>query len=158
VLWIDDGAITDLAELTGPVYASGKYTLDIAGTISDAIDEIERREFDVVIVDIRLPPGEREEWIRLYQKEGQSRATSKLGFEFLKACFDPQSPVRLNPHPAWLRPDRIGVFTVEEKVVLEARVKALGVNVYHVKEVDPPRRKLVELIEEVRRQARSQLI
>ena len=148
-LWIDDGAITDLVELTGPVYASGRYTLDIAANISEAIAEIQRREFDAVIVDIRLPPGNLPEWIELYRRGGQSRAAAHLGLDFLDSCLRAKPAVPLNPRPAWLSPDRFAVFSVEEREVVEAQVKSLGVKVYHVKEVDPPRRTLIDLIEKV---------
>jgi CheY-like chemotaxis protein len=149
-LWVDDGAVADLVELTGPVVASGRYTLNIAESISAAIGEMQQREFDVVVVDIRLPPGDLDEWIRLYQKGGQSRVTAKLGLEFLKACLDPNAQVTLNPLPTWARrPERFGVFTVEEKEVMERQVNALGVKIYHRKEVDPGRRKLLEIINQV---------
>jgi CheY-like chemotaxis protein len=149
-LWIDDGAMADLVELTGPVIASGRYTLSIALSISDAIAEMQRREFHVVIVDIRLPPGELKDWNRLYQKGGENRATAKLGLDFLKACLGKHPHVKLSPDLEWAnREELFGVFTAEREV-MEAQVRALGINVYHVKEVDPPRRKLLELIDEVR--------
>jgi CheY-like chemotaxis protein len=149
VLWIDDGAVADLVELTGPVYSSGRYALEIALTISEAVAEIQRREFDVVIVDIRLPPGELREWVQLYQDRGQSRSSAQLGLDFLTSCFGANPKIELNPRPKWLRSEKFGVFTVEEEEVAGAQVRALGIRVYRQKNVDPPRRTLVQLIEDI---------
>lgn len=149
-LWIDDGARTDLVELTGPVYASGRYTLDIASSISEGIAEMQRRRYHVVIVDIRLPPGDLPDWNRLYQKGGHSRATAKLGLDLLKACMKVHPHLTLDPELDWPKPQCFGVFTVEEEMVMKPQVTALGIKTYHVKQVDPPRRTLIEIIEDVR--------
>jgi DNA-binding NtrC family response regulator len=57
VLWVEDGARYDLVNMAAPVYMDGKYDLIIAEDASSGIDYLLKDTFDVIIVDIRIPPG-----------------------------------------------------------------------------------------------------
>jgi CheY-like chemotaxis protein len=152
VLWIDDGAITELAELTGPVYAAGEYDLVVVTNVSDAIDQILSREFDVIIVDIRLPPGENKEWRHLYSGEGQSRTQARLGLELLAACLGRSQKIRIDPLPSWIKPHLFAVFTVEEKTAVQSELSAVDVKIHLQKTASSKRDVLVGLINTVRSQ------
>lgn len=152
VLWIDDGAIADLTELTGPVYASGRYSMKVVTNISDAILELHRTTFNVVIVDIRLPPGENAKWKALYMERGQNPASARLGLEFLISCLGtPQVPLEPSPMPETLQANRFAVLTVEEELVLKEDLERLKVKIHQQKDADMPRRTLIDLIERVRK-------
>ena len=152
VLWVEDGATFEAQHLTGPVYNSRKYDLVIALTISDAEREILNDEFDVVIVDIRMDPGNMQKWIDLYQSFNRNKLHARLGLALLYALFKPEAvDNKIEKRPDWIEPGRFGVLTVEDSKELEGNFKELGL------ETIPFRRKsarlessaLLDLIDEV---------
>ena len=115
VLWIEDNADNDLHHLTSPVVIDGRYDLEIARNASEAIYHLNERPFDIVIVDIRIPPGRDQEWRSRQDKlrEQKSTNSNRLGLELLRTIFGengPKSRLRIAQNRV---PERYGVFTVE---------------------------------------------
>ena len=127
VLWIEDNADNDLYHLASPVYIDGRFHLDIATNASEAHFYLNTRGYDVIIVDIRIPPGKDEEWLTRFerlQKRNQTNS-NRLGLELLRCIFDeneqqPTLQVQKN-----LSPKRYGVFTVERREELNPDLKKL---------------------------------
>jgi CheY-like chemotaxis protein len=151
VLWIEDDARVGLAQLAGPVYVNGGYDLVVAGDISTAIVRLSGERFDVVIVDIRLPPGDDVAWTRLYGRAGRDKIRARLGLRLLCSLLDyPKAQVRLKqPPPSWLKPDVVGVFTVESRQDIGEELDELGIRVYQQKSADLPDTILLQIIERI---------
>jgi DNA-binding NarL/FixJ family response regulator len=148
LLWIEDAAEVQLVELVGPIYRSGLYDLRIETTAAGGQAALQREKFDVVIVDIRLPPGEERSWVEL--SEDPKRGPARLGLELLKRLLsgDQEDGSR---RPAWLSPDHIAVFTVESDWELADDMKRLGIKVFQQKTVQVSRRVLLDLAQKVLR-------
>jgi CheY-like chemotaxis protein len=135
VLWVEDGALVEFAEHAAPVITSGQYDLQIALDASDGLEQLcGNQGFDVVIVDIRLPPGHKPEWVDLFRKGGKNKAQARLGLELLNTCLGGnQSNISINVLPTWITPERFGVYTVETRNTLQPELDRLGVRVFKEK-------------------------
>lgn len=158
VLWIEDGAYEDLPDLIGPVVVDGGYDLDIALDATDGIKKILRTEYDCVIVDIRLPPGEDRRWIDIYNHPNRNKDAARLGLLVLRSLLKPEkSRVKLDGIKEWVKAARFGVLTVENKGEVEHDLNELGIGikVYRQKNRSPSVNTLLELIKEVIKQPRE---
>jgi hypothetical protein len=151
VLWIEDDARFGLAQLAGPVYVHGGYDLVVAGDVSTALARLSGERFDGIIVDIRLPPGEDPAWSRLYVKAGSDKIHARLGLHLLRSLLGhPRAQIRLKqPPPDWLKPDLIGVFTVEGWREVGEELEQLGIRVYQQKRADLADTVLLHIIERI---------
>ena len=149
VLWIEDGAQTELFNMLAPIYVAGMYDLTIAADASEAVDKLEAAEFAAVVVDIRLPPGRNSAWIDIYEKHHENRDAAQLGLHLLRALFAPNgSTVRLDKiKREWVPPSRFAVFSVETD--LKNELDRLGIRVYEQKTARTPRTKVLEIIRQV---------
>jgi CheY-like chemotaxis protein len=158
VLWIEDGAYGDLPDLIGPVVVEGSYDLDIALDATEGVRKILRTEYDCVIVDIRLPPGEDRRWIDIYNHPRKNKDAARLGLLVLRSLLKPEkSGLKLEGIKEWVVASRFGVLTVENQGEVENDLKELdiGINVYRQKNRRPSVNTLLELIEAVRGQPRG---
>ncbi len=155
VLWIEDDADSDLYHLASPVYIEGNYHLDIASNASEAFFYLNERRYDIIIVDIRIPPGRNPEWLSRYEQlQSQSNAnSSRLGLELLRRIFGengakPSLKVSQN-----LASARYGVFTVERFEELKADLSELNLTglKYKRKNAMMPHTALLEFIQEISR-------
>ncbi len=150
VLWIEDNALSDLAPLLGPIYVSGQYDLEIAESASDGAYKIQSMEFEAVIIDIRLPPGDDPRWVSNYNRLGRDRARARLGLSLLYSFLRPGDAwVKVEHPPAWVQPNRFGVFSKETKAELVADLNRLRVSVYKHKSADNSTRVLLDVIETI---------
>ena len=135
VLWIEDGARYDLADMAAPVYMDGKYDLIIAEDASSGIDYLLGNVFDVIIVDIRIPPGGDKKWIKLHQNSSADKISGRLGLELLRTILGHQDAKIIlgDRRPTWITPNRIGILTVENERELDVHLKKLQISVYHQK-------------------------
>lgn len=150
VLWVEDGAFSELKDMSGLVYVSGKYDLAIALDATDGLRQLMRKDkvFDTVIVDIRIPPGSDEQFFRLYSDRGESKVGARLGLALLKRVLTEGEREGVPaPHREALR---FGVFTVEGHDELAEDLQRLGVKVYHQKMETNSKSKLRDIIEEIR--------
>lgn len=150
VLWVEDSARLELRNLLGPVNISGEYDLVLAEDATSAMRHLQTMEYDAVILDIRIPPGVDQYWIRLYHEREDDKAVARLGLELAKWMFDghsfPYSP------PTWIKPHQVGVFTVENDPELRALLKSLHIDVFAHKIASIPDDILIDLIERIKGQ------
>ncbi len=151
VLWVEDGAFSDLTALAGALYMTGDYNLVVAANASDGFRYLLEKEFDAVIMDIRLPPGNDPYFERIYNSSQGSRTSARLGIAVLKRALKPSA----ENARAWIRPERFGVFTVENRIEVAGELDALGVKVYYQKTTRMPKDVLVEIVEEIMKASRQ---
>ncbi|HXF41842.1 MAG TPA: hypothetical protein VN687_19145 [Blastocatellia bacterium] len=148
VLWIEDNAHSDYVHTVGPVLVDGRYDLVIAESASEGIQYVTEQEFDAVIVDLRLPPGDDRRWITVYNHGGSNRTNARLGLEVLHALLRPRdAKVRLEFIPKWVEPKRFAVFTVEPKVEVQSIIEMLDVNVYVQKTAEVSTRVILDILQ-----------
>jgi hypothetical protein len=150
ILWIEDGARYDVAELAAPVYMNVNYDLITAENASDGILALLSGEFDVIIVDIRLPPGNDRNWIDLYNKSGANKVSARLGLHLLYTILGHHdAKIVLGVRPEWIKPDKIGVLTVEGQSEVAVHLKNLKITVYEQKQAAMSETALLELIDKI---------
>lgn len=147
VLWIEDGARYELASLCGPVFYKGTCDLTLAEDVSMAVDHLMADSWDALIVDIRLPPGVNEQWRRLYRDAGSDKVHAQLGLKLLRWLVGGDQSVLPEGPPEWIRPGRIGVFTVESRREIGGYLDELGIQVFQQKVASLADTILEELIE-----------
>lgn len=131
LLWIEDGALADLSSFLGPLYVSGRFHIVIAFNASDAVNFIVNENFDAVIIDIRIPPGEKKEWLDIYSELGEDKVQARLGVHLLYSLLLPEnSKVKIAYIPEWVAPSIIGVFSIESITQLKHDLDALGIKTY----------------------------
>ena len=148
VLWIEDNALFDLQNVLGPIFMDGRYDLAIAETASDGIQRLMQEEFGAVIVDIRLPPGDDPDWVRLYKRPYGLAA--RLGLALLYSLFcQEEAEIKHQRIPPWVSPDRFGVFTVESKAEVQPHLDKLKVSVYEQKTAQTSTRVILNILERI---------
>jgi hypothetical protein len=151
VLWVEDGAFAEMSQMSAPIYVSGKYDLVIAENATEGLRELMQKdkEFDTIIVDIRLPPGDDEDFLKLYYNRNENKVAARLGLSLLKRVLkDEDSQIPLRHKEA----KRFGIFTVEGPAELVDDLKALdleNVKVYQKKETHS-KDTLLEIIEDIK--------
>jgi CheY-like chemotaxis protein len=161
VLWVEDSARFELASVLGPIFASHRYDLTLAENASTAAEYLRRRQFDAIIVDIRLPPGPHQYWRNIYKDAGSDRTNAKLGLALLSWLLaggkghgkersarpgNGSTPLR----PAWqIPPAQIGVFSVENRGEIGGDLQALGVSIQHEKRPGLPDTILLDIDTEI---------
>lgn len=153
VLWIEDNADNDLYHLTSPVYIDGQFHLDIASNASEGFFYLNQRGYDVIIVDIRIPPGKDPVWSAKFEKlrKSNNANSSRLGLELLRCIFDEKEQQPTLKITQNLSPDRYGVFTVERLDELKADLQKLNLTAikYRRKNAIMPHTALLDFIKEV---------
>jgi len=152
ILWIEDQADTDLPDLAGYVYASAKYDLKIAYNASEGLQYIMQEEFDAIIVDMRIPPGNDPVLIEFYKKRGNTIKAARLGFVILQYLLKPEeSNLNFNEKkiPGWIELERFGVLTIEKHDEMGDEYKNLEIKVYKQKKAGLSENSLKEIIDEI---------
>ncbi|GJM34806.1 MAG: hypothetical protein DHS20C18_38070 [Saprospiraceae bacterium] len=162
VLWVEDNADDDLYNLTSPVYIDGRFQLDIAINASEAYFYLNKRVYDVVIVDIRIPPGRDPIWRKKHEilLETDDVNSNRLGLELLRCIFDnnqQQPTLRIDQN---LSSRRYGVFTVEKRDELEPFFRKFNLEdlKYRHKNAMMPHTALLDFIEEVSEELESRVL
>lgn len=102
LLWIDDNLDHDLADFRMALRMHGVISPDFARNATDAYAMLLKKKYDVVIVDLRMPPGPDDMWDEYY-KNGEQKFGSvllKLIHENAEGKFD-------------LNGTKFGVFSIE---------------------------------------------
>ncbi len=135
VLWVEDSARFDLAKIVGPIYRQRIYHLSLAEDATAAVRMLASNTFDVVIMDIRIPPGDGEFWVKRYQSNGSDASQAKLGLHVLNWLFNDgwEFKTELPPPPSWIRTQHIAVFSVERENEIGKDLEQLGITVYQEK-------------------------
>lgn len=172
VLWVEDSARFELANVLGPVYASHQYDLTLAQNATTAADYLARRQFDAIIVDIRLPPGTNDYWREIFQNAGSDRTNAKLGLALLGWLLD-RDAAQANEgkgkdkgkgknkrkrkngspapkRPAWtVAPEHIGVFSAEGPGEIGGDLSSMGVTIQREKRPGVPDTVLLDILQEL---------
>lgn len=145
-LWIEDGARAELSHLSGPVLYDGRIELVLAEDLTTAVDYILEQEFDALIVDVRLPPGDDQYWKRLHREAGRDKVYAELGLQLLRWLLNGGGAGELPEPPKWVNPKRIAVFSVESRHEIAGSLDELGIDVFQQKRADLPDTILRDLI------------
>jgi hypothetical protein len=145
VLWVEDGAFAELSLLSAPLYTTSDYDLVIAEDASEGFRYLMAREFDAVVMDIRLPPGNDPYFLELYFNQRESKVAARLGMAVLERALRPSA----ENARAWIKPERFGVFTVESSKELKEELDSLGVTTFVQKTERIRRDVLIKLVEEI---------
>jgi hypothetical protein len=151
VLWVEDSARLELRKLTGPVYISGNYDMNLAEDVTSAVRYLQSKIYDAVVLDMRLPPGIDEYWIKLYEERGADKASARLGLELATWMFKGHSLYPVSP-PDWITPYHVGVFTVENDLALHRKLEELNIKVFQHKTAGIADTILIEVIEKIVKQ------
>jgi len=151
VLWVEDSARLELRNLTGPIYISGEYDMNLAEDATTAVRYLRMKEYDAVILDMRLPPGIDDYWVNIYRDRGEDKADARLGLELANWLFDGRGGLGI-PRPDWIMPQHVGVFTVENDSELHDKLEALKIKVFEQKVAGLKDTILLEIIEKIRAQ------
>ena len=148
VLWIEDSIGAGLAGLATLLLLSRRYRLQVASNASDAMVLLERNTFDAIIADVRLPPGTRSEWVRLYQHPSQHDDGARLGLRVIEVIVGASDAI---PRPAGLQvpPDRIGVLSVEALAELRHELDRLGITHFRQKKAWSAGTELLDLADAI---------
>lgn len=151
VLWIEDGAFAEMKIMSSPIYVSAKYDLVIAIDATEGLKYLRQsdKQFETIIVDIRLPPGNEQAFLQLFKEKGESRPAARLGLALLKRVL--KNGKNDDIPRVHREPRRFGVFTVEGYGELKTDLQELGIEVYHQKGESNDKFKLRDIIEEIRK-------
>lgn len=132
ILWVEDSAKFELANLLGPIYASNKYELTLAEDATTAVRYLQTVQFDGIIMDVRIPPGRDKYWSQKYERAGADKATAQLGLALLDWLFISHTSGQSNGNgkfqpPTWVRPEQIAVFSVESASEIGEDLRKLGI-------------------------------
>lgn len=149
VLWIEDSAKLELRNLVGPVYSSRRYDFDLAEDVTTAVNILELKSYEAIVVDVRLPPGIDKYWRQLYETSGADKVNAQLGIKFLYWLL--KKDLRIYPAnpPNGILPKQVGIFTVEYYQDISADMVALGVDQFQRKSAGLPDTILLEQIDKL---------
>jgi CheY-like chemotaxis protein len=151
VLWIEDNAARQFEYMATAVFLDGRFDLVIARDASEGMEYLRQDgPFDVVIVDIRLPPGDQSNWRLLAHSHGHEEDPC-LGLEVLRQVFSTESShEKFGPPIVWADRRRFGLLTVENNWgKVQECLQDCGIEVFRLKTADHGERILLELIEEI---------
>lgn len=149
VLWIEDSARSELSSLVGPIYFCGKFDFNLAEDVTRAVRFLETKQFDVLIIDIRLPPGSDAYWIDLYRQADSNRAQAHLGLSLISWLVGADNKSYGRAAPEWVKTSRIGVFTVESWNEIGDHLTRFGIKKYKQKTAGHPDTVLLEFIQDL---------
>jgi hypothetical protein len=125
VLWLEDHH-NDFAAYKSKLFRA-RYVADAVESAVEAVNKLREEDYIAFIVDIKVPPGDDEEWIELDKKKRKENPNSEshLGLELLHALFNPEKAnVKLDP-PITIDPKKIIVLTVVSGKIRE--ISSLGI-------------------------------
>ena len=149
VLWVEDSARFELKNLVGPLFFSGKYDFNLAEDVTTATHFLRVKEYDAVIVDIRLPPGIDASWQKHYRQSNADKVHAQLGLKLLWWLLAKDKSIYPHDPPNWITPNKIAVFTVESRQEILSDLDELGIGVFQQKTAGLPDTILLELIDRV---------
>lgn len=130
VLWIEDDAFNELAMLATPVHLTGEFELEYALSATEGLAKLQACEYDAVVVDVRIPPGDDERWVDIYYKEGASTKAARLGFLLLQNVLGRDRQWTDGLMPAARDRKRYGVLSMDD---VRAELEAMNVTRYRNK-------------------------
>lgn len=152
VLWVEDDAMYNLQYIASPIVMSPKYDLTLAITVSEALHHLQKRRYDVVVFDLRLPPGREKDWVTLNQQLSQAMEPPRLGLHLITNLYGTANGHSL-PLPDLEPPPitRVGILSVDswEDVADGLHGLAFHKTNYRQKRVGMPSNILLHLVEDI---------
>lgn len=136
VLWIEDDAAYNLQRLAIPVVMHHDYDLTLAVTISEAIHFLQRRTYDAIIVDLRMPPGRVSDWIKLDQHLAHAGEAPHLGLHLLLNLFKQPAPnCRIDlPVGHEYSIQIFGILSIDPMMAVQSQLQNINFNEEHYKQ------------------------
>lgn len=132
VLWIEDDAFNELGMLATPVHLSGEFELDYAVSATEAVHRLRACEYDAVVVDVRIPPGDDQRWVNIYYDAGASNKAAQLGVHLLTNILGRDKAWTEGLTPTARDRSRYGVLSMDAEDV-RAALQSVGVKHYRKK-------------------------
>lgn len=153
VLWVEDDAMYNLQYIASPIVMNPNYDLTLAITVTEALHHLQRREYDVIVFDLRLPPGKQSEWVQFNQKLGQAQEPPRLGLHLITNLYGLANGSSL-PIPEVKPPPpitRIGILSVDSWEDVEDGLDNLKFHKtnYRQKRVGMPSDILLHLVQDI---------
>lgn len=128
ILWLED-QFEDFAPYRSALYRAG-YLVEFVPSVSGAIQKLREDNYTAIVLDIKVLPGEDNEWIKLDQKIREENPDSDpyLGLLLLRSLFPDKIEdkhkkseiIKLVP-PIRINPKKIIVFSVVYTKITEIR-------------------------------------
>ena len=112
ILWLED-QYEDFSAYRSAIFRSG-YLVDYVKSVSEAEKKIRENDYTAYIFDIKVLPGDTEEWLNLdiKKREENPNFDSNLGLELLRSLFHSEKArVKIDP-PIEIDPRKVVVFSV----------------------------------------------
>lgn len=153
ILWVEEAAQTDYAYWIAPLFIAGCYDIHIAEDTTKAAQLILSKPFDVILVDIRLPPGEDQPWIDLFNSGKSEKYAARLGMALIKSilCIE-NAPVKLQVPPGWVTRQKIGILSVESRSSLQVDLADVGEIIHQHKSTQVSETILLDLVNKILKQ------
>jgi len=87
----------------------------------------------------------------IYQDRGEDKADARLGLELADWLLNGRTDFPIK-RPDWIKPQHVGVFTVENDPGLHTRLEYLKITVFEHKTAGLPDTVLVEIINRIKTQ------
>lgn len=152
ILWIEDNADIELPHLAIPVFMHHGYQLTISDNATNAVFQLENQNYDVVIFDIRLRPGNDEEFIERYKALIRNNQPPRLGLYILRKLLGQNVDDDYSKsQDSLLDAKRIGIMSVDSWSDMQKKLESMGISevVYTQKRAFMPRTALLDLVEKV---------
>lgn len=146
VLWIEDDAFHELGRFATPVHLTGEFELEYALSATEAIDRLQTDEYDAIVVDVRIPPGNDKRWIEIYYNAGASNKAARLGVRLLQNILGREQSWHEGLHRAARDRQRYGVLSMDAEDV-RPDLEPVGVSCYRKKTEGPS--VLLKIIREI---------
>lgn len=147
VLWIEDDAFNELARLATAVHFEADFDLQYAVSATEAMDKLCGCEYDAVVVDVRIPPGDDPRWAALYYKAGADNKAARLGVQVLQNVLGREKEWVAGLPVAARNPKLYGVLSVDSWQDIRLDLEPVGVTLYRNKNED--KRVLLTIIEAI---------
>ena len=159
ILWVEDQVQPDLPDLFARAVVAG-HRVTVVPDATSALTALQN-SFDVVIVDIRIDPGDDPAWASYYYDQCTGDKTvARLGIQLLRSIWvkNPDVPIDDCKRPQWIKPEMVGILTVEGLDLCQDDLDELGISLeHHVLKAasGDPTRRLLELAEKIEEDLRT---
>jgi len=125
VLWVEDTADQDLLFMMPPFYLEATVELDIAATATEGYNFLRRHKYDIIVIDIRIPPGRDEMFTKEFLDEHNFAYANKVGLNLLEAIKSASDILVENKDM-----EKYGIFSIERKEEISDALEELGIKNY----------------------------
>jgi len=117
LLWIEDESEDRLSERRAILQTSLEFNCTVARNATEGEYHVTRFDFDVIIVDLRLYPGNSKIWQEYHNDIHSLELSGRLGLLLIKNIC--------NHYPAFAK--KMGIYTIERWVDIEKFILPAGI-------------------------------